>query len=184
MRLLLCRHAEAGNAEQADELARSLAAVELACVYTSPLARAAATAQAVAAPHGLSPIVRDDLREIDLGEVDGLQFEEYPEELQSALLTKPASVRFPGGETYDELRLRISAALAEIAALHPEETVATISHAGAIRAALATLLGVPAEASFSIDQSFAGVNVVDWIDGRPFVRVVNGRMCAALGAVL
>jgi alpha-ribazole phosphatase len=184
MRLLLCRHAEAGNSEHADELARSLAGVELACVYTSPLARAAATAQAVAASHALSPVVRDDLREIDLGEVEGLGFEEYPEKLQAALLTTPESVRFPGGETYEELRGRVSAALAEIVALHPEETVAAISHAGAIRAALATLLEVPAEASFRIDQSFAGVNVVDWIDGRPFVRVVNGRMCAALRAVL
>jgi alpha-ribazole phosphatase len=184
MRLLLCRHAEAGNAEQADELACSLADFELTCVYTSPLARAAATAQAVAAPHGLSPVVCEDLRELDLGVVEGLRFEEYPEELRSALLATPATVRFPGGETYEELRRRVSAALAQIVALHPDETVAAVSHAGSIRAALATVLEMPADASFRIDQSFAGVNVVDWIDGRPFVRLVNGRMGAALRAVL
>jgi broad specificity phosphatase PhoE len=184
MRLLLCRHAEAGNTAQADELARSLAGVELACVYTSPLARAVATARAVAAPQRLSPVVREDLRELELGAADGLSFEEYPQELQSALVATPATVRFPGGESYEELRLRVAAALAEIVALHPEETVAAVSHAGAIRAALATVLDMPGDASFRIDQSFAGVNVVDWIDGRPFVRLVNGRMDAALRAVL
>jgi broad specificity phosphatase PhoE len=174
MRLVLCRHAEAGRPQQAAELARRLADTRLAAVYTSPLARAAETAQAVAAPHGLTPVARDDLREIDLGDVDGLQFEEYPPELQSALLATPASVRFPDGESYEELRARVVAALGEIVASHRDETVAVISHAGSIRAALATWLEVAPAGAFRIDQGFAAVNVVDWADGTPFVRLVNG----------
>jgi broad specificity phosphatase PhoE len=175
MRLVLCRHAAAGDVPQAEALAGALAGVELGAVYTSPLARAVATAEAVAARHGLSPKVSADLREIELGEIDGLQFEDYPPELQSALLNEPASVRFPGGESYEELRRRVVAALQAIVARHPEETVAAISHAGAVRAALATWLGVAADASFRLDQRFASVNVVDWTDGVPFVRLVNGR---------
>lgn len=178
MRLVLCRHAAAGDMQQTVELAHALAAVELAAVYTSPLARAAETAQAIAAHHGLTPSLVSGLREIDLGKVDGLQFEEYPAELRAALLDKPATVRFPGGESYEELRARVVAALGDIVSRHAGETVAAISHAGAIRAALATWLGVPAEASFRIDQSFAGVTVVDWIDGAPFVRLVNGTSVA------
>jgi broad specificity phosphatase PhoE len=178
MRLVLCRHAAAGDTRQTAELAHALAAVELAAVYTSPLARAAETAQAVAARHGLTPCLVPGLREIDFGEVDGLQFEEYPAELRAALLDKPATVRFPGGESYEELRARVVTALGDIVFRHAGETVAAISHAGAIRAALATWLGVPAEASFRIDQSLAGVNVVDWIDGAPFVRLVNGTSVA------
>jgi alpha-ribazole phosphatase/probable phosphoglycerate mutase len=147
-------------------------------VYTSPLARAAETAKAVAARHGLTPSLFPGLREIDLGEVDGLQFEEYPAELRAALLDTPATVRFPGGESYEDLRARVVAALGHIVSHHDGQAVAAISHAGAIRAALATWLGVPAEASFRIDQSFAGVNVVDWIDGAPFVRLVNGTSVA------
>jgi alpha-ribazole phosphatase len=174
MRLVLCRHAAAGDTRQAVALADALADVELAAVYTSPLARAAETAAAVAARHALTPSLIPGLREIDFGEVDGLQFEEYPAELRSALLDTPATVRFPGGESYGDLRARVVAAVGDIVSRHDGETVAVISHAGAIRAALATWLGVPAEASFRIDQSFGGVNVVDWIDGVPFVRLVNG----------
>jgi broad specificity phosphatase PhoE len=174
MRLLLCRHAEAGNGDQAAELARTLAPVELRAVYTSPLERATVTAAAVAAAHALTPVVVPELREIELGEVEGLQFEQYPPELQAALLGEPAAVRFPGGESYEDVRRRVVRVLGEIVARHSGEAVAAISHAGAIRAALATWLEVPPAASFRLDQHFAAVNVVDWVEGTPLVRLVNG----------
>jgi broad specificity phosphatase PhoE len=174
MRLVLCRHAAAGDRGQAGRLAVALADLSLAAVYTSPLERASVTAEAVAARHGLAPLVLDDLREIELGEVDGLQFDEYPAELQEALLNAPGAVQFPGGESYEQLRRRVVGALGRIAAQHGGETVVAVSHAGAIRAALATWLSVPPDASFRLDQSFASVNVVDVVDGMPLVRLVNG----------
>jgi broad specificity phosphatase PhoE len=159
--------------------------VTVDAVYTSPLARAVETAHAVAAVHGLKPIVGVDLREIELGEVDGLQFEEYPHQLQQELLQSPATVRFPGGESYEELRARVVAALDELVARHGGETIVVVSHAGANRAALATWLGVGGDAALRIDQSLAAVNVVDWTEGKPFVRLVNGAtMPAALRAAL
>jgi len=174
MRLVLCRHAASGDARGTAELAAALEELDVAAVYTSPLVRAAETARAIAVPHGLAPVIRKDLREIELGEVDGLQFEEYPPELQEALLATPATVRFPGGESYEELRVRVVATLEGLAVDHDGHTVVAVSHAGAIRAALATWLSVAPGASFRIDQSFAAVNVVDWLDGVPFVRLVNG----------
>jgi hypothetical protein len=33
---------------------------------------------------------------------------------------------------------------------------------------------MPGEASFRIDQRHAAVNVVEWHDGQPLVRLVNG----------
>jgi broad specificity phosphatase PhoE len=172
MRLVLCRHAAAGDG--AGLLAAALAELDVAAVYTSPLERALETARAVAAPHRLSPVVREDLREIELGDVDGIQFDDYPPELQHALLNAPGTVQFPGGESYEQLRRRVVAAVDDLVMHHDGETLVAISHAGAIRAALATWLSVAADASFRIDQSFGAVNVVDWLDGTPFVRLVNG----------
>ena len=174
MRILLCRHAAAGDGGQVAQLAERLAGLDVAAVYTSPLERAAATAEAVAARHGLPPLVLDDLREIELGDVEGLQFDEYPPELQAALLNAPGSVQFPGGESYEQLRRRVVGALEHIASQHGDGTAVAVSHAGAIRAALATWLSVPPDASFRLDQSFASVNVVDVVDGMPLVRLVNG----------
>ena len=172
--LVLCRHAEAGNAEQARVLAASLAALAPAAVYTSPLARAAETAVAIAAVHGLTPVRVDDLREIDFGDADGLAFDDLPYSLQHGLLNEPAGVHFPGGESYFELQERVCSALAQIVTDHSGRTVVVVSHAGSIRAALAGWLSMPGEASFRIDQRHAAVNVVDWHEGVPIVRLVNG----------
>jgi hypothetical protein len=35
-------------------------------------------------------------------------------------------------------------------------------------------LGIVGEALFRIDQRPASVNVVDWVDGVPLIRLVNG----------
>jgi alpha-ribazole phosphatase len=174
-RLLLCRHAEAGNPSQARTLADQLAQLPLVAVYTSPLERALETAKPIAAAHGLAPVEVDGLREIDFGGVDGLGFDEFPVELQAGLLREPLTVRFPGGETYEELRERVCRTLEEIVVSHPDAVVAVVTHAGSIRAALATWLGIADEAIFRIDQSHAAVNVVDWIDGAPLVRLMNGK---------
>jgi broad specificity phosphatase PhoE len=173
-RVVLCRHAEAGKAQQARALAGALVHSPFVAVYTSPLARAVETAIAIADPHGLDPIEVDDLREIDFGEVDGLGFDDLPPELQNGLLRDPTTVRFPGGETYGELRQRVCKAIAGIVADHRGKTVGVVTHAGAIRAALAEWLQIADEAVFRIDQRHASVNVVDWVDGVPLVRLVNG----------
>ncbi len=172
-RLVLCRHARSGDAAEAVRLADALRSLPLVAVYTSPLARAIETAKPVAVARGLEPVEVADLRELDFGEVDGLRFDELPLELQRGLLDRPAEVAFPGGESYGELRTRVLAALAEIVARHPGAAVAVVSHAGPIRAALATWLLMADEGVFRLDQRLASVNIVDWHDGIPFIRLVN-----------
>jgi broad specificity phosphatase PhoE len=173
-RLILCRHAEPRKAAHAKALARRLQGATLDAVYTSPLRRAVETARAVAAAQDLNPVEVADLREIDFGEAEGLPFEELPLELRSALLERPTEMRFPGGETYAELQQRVTRALDDIVAAHPAKTVGVISHAGSIRAALAAWLAMPDDRAFRLDQRPGAVNVVDWFDGTPFVRLVNG----------
>jgi broad specificity phosphatase PhoE len=173
-KLVLCRHAEPGNEEQARALAAELAHVRLAALYTSPLVRAAQTARIVAEPHSLTPIKLDALEEIDFGDAHGLTFDELPPELQQGLLRDPTTVRFPGGETYAELQRRVCTALDAIVADHEGDAVAVITHAGPIRAALAGWLQMDDRAVFRIDQRFAAVNIVEWADGVPLVRLVNG----------
>ena len=173
MRLVLCRHAPPADSAAAAALAHALRALPVAAVYSSPLERARITAEQIASVHGLDPVVVDDLREIDFGEVEGLGFDDLPPDLQRGLLDEPTRVRFPGGETYAELRDRVVEAFADVTARHEGETVVAVSHAGAIRAALAAWLLIPDEAVFRLDQRYAAVNVIEWHDGTPLIRVVN-----------
>jgi broad specificity phosphatase PhoE len=173
MRLVLCRHAPAADAAAAGVLADTLRELPVAAVYSSPLDRARATADQIAGTHQLTPIIVDGLREIDFGEVEGLGFDDLPPDLQRGLLEEPARVRFPGGETYGDLQERVVSALSGVVARHEGETVVAVSHAGAIRAALAAWLLMPDEAAFRLDQRNAAVNVIEWHDGTPLIRVLN-----------
>ena len=124
-RLLLVRHAEpdeslhgrcygsldvplsAAGLRRAAAVGELLRDHDVAAVYTSPLQRAFETARAVATAHGLEPIPRDDLRELDFGEVEGMRFDEIASahpELYRFWMEDPASVRFPGGEGLADLR--------------------------------------------------------------------------------
>jgi len=190
-RLLLIRHADpdedargrcygrldvglspAGLAS-AERLAESLRAVALDAVYVSPRLRAVQTAAAL----GASRSVDDRLRELDFGELEGRTYDEIereqPEFFRTWMAT-PTLVRFPGGESYAELRERVSAAVDDIVAANDDRTVALVSHGGVIRAALAATLGLPDERAFALDVGYARISVVDWFDGTAVVRLVNG----------
>jgi broad specificity phosphatase PhoE len=147
-RLVLCRHADPGAPDAPAELAQILRQVPFAAVYTSPLERAVATARSIAEGRNLTPVLVDDLREIDLGAVDGLAFEEYPSELQEALLRSPATAAFPGGESFADVRARVVPAVDAIVARHKCASVAVVAHAGPIRALLAHWLGIEGNGVF------------------------------------
>ena len=131
---------EAGR-EQARRLAEILRNERLTAVYTSPLRRATETASIVAHPLGLEPVELEALREIDVGDWEGLTVDEvrtrFPERVDVAWHSG-----WPGGETHAELGARVVPALVELDRLHPGERVLGVTHAGPIRAALTAALGV------------------------------------------
>ncbi len=129
--------------EQARALAAHLRHETFHAIYSSPLARARETAEVIAAPHGLPVRFDDRLMERHLGEWTGLTGDEvndrYPERADGNWRV----VGPPGGENQAALIARAAAAFSEIVAVHPEETVAVVSHGGTLNAYLALLLGLP-----------------------------------------
>jgi broad specificity phosphatase PhoE len=195
MRLLLIRHADPGEEargrcygsldvglsgrgrEQARELAGALAGTRLDAVYASPRRRALETAVALLP----EPIVDERLRELDFGEFEGRTYEEIAEshpDVYRRWMETPTEVRFPGGESYAELRSRALEAAAELRAGHSGETVAAVTHGGVVRAIVADALGMPDAAIFRLGQDYGAVTALDWIDGVPVLRLLNGPASA------
>jgi broad specificity phosphatase PhoE len=154
--LLLCRHGqsewnvqrriqgqapEAGGLTEegrweAQQLGRRLQGYEPTALYSSDLRRARETAEIVAASTSL-PIQTDPRwREIDLGVWQGLTPEEvdagWPGEEIRALDLPRGEI----GETFSALSRRTLAAIDDLHARHPGQTVAVICHGGNVRAAL------------------------------------------------
>jgi broad specificity phosphatase PhoE len=165
MRLLLIRHAESvGNAEfrlqgrrdfpltpageqQAAALAARLAGCGASAVYSSPLLRTRLTADAIAASLGVPVVKEERLVEYDFGErISGLTWEvirrEHPEVIESLLRDESEFPRYPGEEGRGAFRVRVEAALTEIAERHrADPAVAVVTHAGPIAVYLMQVLG-------------------------------------------
>jgi len=160
--------------EHATDLAAALAELPVDAVVASPRIRAVETAQPIADAHGLGVNVDERLREIDFGRFEGRTYEEIADaepELFRAWMERPTTIRFPDGESYDDLRARAVPALEEIRRAHTAAVV--ITHGGVIRAGLSAWLELPAHAIFRLDQSYCGLTGVDWVDETPVVRFVN-----------
>jgi broad specificity phosphatase PhoE len=131
---------DAGRAQAAD-LADSLTSERLVAVYTSPLRRAYETAALIAIRLELDVRPLDALREIHVGQWEGLTIDEvkerYPESASAGWHS-----RWPGGETYDELSARVLPALVSLAHKHANERILVVTHAGPVRAALAAAMGL------------------------------------------
>jgi glucosyl-3-phosphoglycerate phosphatase len=121
--------------EQSRALAQSLRSVGLQALYTSPLQRAAATAQIVGDLLGLEAIVDERLIEADAGDWSGRMIADLraaaPREWERWRAADP-TFRFPGGESVAEQAARVSAALADVAGGPLPALVVT--HGGSIRA--------------------------------------------------
>lgn len=139
---------------QARALAERLKDANLSAVYTSPIGRARETAAAVAEAAGLELHIEPDLREIGLGVIEaGLPSGAGQDEIARMLRQRLHEIAvialsggnwdaIPGSEPSADLRARITEAVNGIAARHPGQRVAAVSHGGAINAYFAALLGI------------------------------------------
>jgi probable phosphoglycerate mutase len=129
---------------QAAALARRLADVPLAAIYSSPLERTLETAQPLAEAHDLRVEVCEGVGETRYGRWTGRKLKELKdEELWPVVQVYPGGARFPEGESLRETQARVVAGLDAIRDSHPGQTVAVVSHSDPIKMAVAHYLGVP-----------------------------------------
>lgn len=197
-RLILVRHGEtAANREfrylglrddelsahgqiQAEQLAVALAPLPLAAVYSSPLRRAAATAAAIAASHAFPVRTEPGLRESSFGLWEGMSRAEVlarsaADAQQLLAWEHDPSCAPPEGESFAAVRERIAATVAQLAATHPGETVALVSHVGPIKVLLCEALGAPLSSLFRLFLDPATISVIDWREPHPLVRLLNSH---------
>lgn len=122
--------------EQARALAETLAGEPIVAAYASPLRRALETAEIVAQRLAVPVETDEGLREVDVGEWQGLTRSEieqrFPEAYASWIDYGPG---WESGETYEAMGARVVAALRRLAARHGDDTVLVVTHGGPVRAA-------------------------------------------------
>jgi broad specificity phosphatase PhoE len=116
--------------------------VAYTAIYASDLSRAAVTAALIAQKIGLSVQHDPRLREIDVGEWQGLTEEEVrawdAERLAQVRRDPQAAVR-PSGESWQQVSDRAMSVMRELHRRHPTGEVLVVSHGGTIRSVLSAL---------------------------------------------
>ena len=134
--------------EQARKIGARIAALPQppVAVYSSDLSRARDTAEAIAAPLGLTVVTTLELRETCLGAWEGLNRAEIEARGEGALLagySRDSLVhRPPDSETLEAVYDRMNRAWDEIRARHAGPT-AIVGHGGSLRALLCAALDAP-----------------------------------------
>ena len=163
----------------------------LSAVYCSNLSRAVRSAEIIAGPHGLQPLVVPEFRERNFGVWEGMTFNEikdqYPSEFE-AWASDPLKYSPVNGESTSVVYDRAIRALDGIMNKHaaesadrkvsdnqgPADSIAIVAHGGVNRIILCYLLGVPLENVFRIEQDHAAVNIVEFWGRYPVVKLLNG----------
>ncbi len=138
---------ETGRA-QVRALAAELARERFDIAYTSPLRRAAESAEILAAALEVEVRPCAALMEVHVGSWSGLTASEietrFPDGHRRWIDSRAG---WEDGETYDDLGIRVVAGLGRIGEAHLGAHVLAVTHGGPIRAVLASIRGLPFEAS-------------------------------------
>jgi alpha-ribazole phosphatase/probable phosphoglycerate mutase len=147
----------------------------LDAVYCSDLGRAVKSAEIIAGPFGLKPVIVENLKERNFGVWEGMTFDEIKDRWPDAFTAWAENpLRFSPieGESTLEARERVLPVFNEITDSHKGQNIAIVSHGGVIRIILCELLGIPLENIFRIEQGFAALNVIEMWD-YPVIKHIN-----------
>ena len=195
MRLILVRHGETNwnrerriqggftdielnevGRKQAEKIALALKEEKLTAIYSSPLKRALKTAQAIAKFHGLKVETDPALREINSGKVDGLSLEEI--KVKYAAFWKEwregkDTLRFPEGESLEQLQERAWGAIQRIRERHPDGAVIVVCHVFTILATICRALELELGNFRRLEHNVAGISIIDFKEGKASLVLFN-----------
>ena len=183
MRVILCRHGHVegieparfrgradipltarGHAEAAALAGRIAADYKPRAIYASPLARCMDTARAIGERIGVVVTPRSGLLDIDYGKWQWKTLQEASVDdpvLFSAWRGHPWLVRFPDGESLQDLLLRTADVIRSLVTKHLGESVVLVGHESVNRAILLQALDRPLSHYWNVMQAPCALNEIE-----------------------
>jgi len=147
-----------------------------AIVYSSPLRRCVQTGSPIAAACGASIEVLEDLNDIHYGDWEWRTYEEMRAQspaLFERWLRAPHLVRFPHGDSLQDLLARVTNVLRLLLERHREQTVVVVGHSSGNRAMLLQCLEQPLSAYWCLEQEPCAVSEIELLEHGTRVRRFN-----------
>ncbi len=166
---------------QAEAMAMALRERGIGALHCSDLLRSRQTAEIIAAALDVEVSAHGALREVSLGEWEGLLRQEVATRWADQFAARGRDMdgyRPPGGESFADCLARAWPLWKSVT--HTDAAaIAVVAHAGVNRLLLCRLLGMPVQNMFRLGQNYGCVNVVELERRVVRVRLINGR-CADL----
>jgi probable phosphoglycerate mutase len=153
--------------DEARELGRQIAALEIELVVTSRFPRAEQTAAIALASRDVPHVVVSDLDDVRVGELEGRTIPEY----RAWKRGRPRNEPFPGGESLDAAAARYAAAYRSLLD-RPEQSLLVVCHEIPVRYAVNAAAG-----SDSLDAPLHDVpNAVPYLFGEAQLAAAAARI--------
>jgi broad specificity phosphatase PhoE len=163
--------------EQMTTLRDRLMNDELNAIFCSDLLRSRKGAEIIGSLHEAEPIAYPEFREIHLGIWEGLTrddiMERYPEEYNLRLQDLAYS-HIQDGESFKDLQVRVMEKLSTILKEWKGKNILLLAHGGVNRVILFHALNLDLQLLPRIDQDYGCLNIIDYYDDGPVVKLVNG----------
>ncbi len=145
-------------------------------IYMSPMRRCIETGSAIAEACRVETQIIGDLADIDYGLWQSKRYDEIREadpRLFAAWFATPHLVRFPNGDSLQDLVARTANALRFVISHHAADTVVLVGHDSVNRALLLQLLDQPLSSYWRLAQEPCCINEIDVVDGHILVLRIN-----------
>jgi len=154
---------------QVQQLAQGLKEEKIEVIYTSDLTRAYQTAVIIADGRKIPIHKLPGLRECSFGIWEGKTYEEMQEQLPEEVARikgDPVTEIRTGGENREQLSTRVTTAIQQIIAQHPNQTVLIVAHGGSLAVALEYITGEGLIARSKYWLENAGYHIIDYENSR------------------
>jgi probable phosphoglycerate mutase len=146
--------------KQAEAIAGALKGEAYDVIYSSDLKRAKHTAEIIAGKLNMRVYTEKDLREINLGVMQGLKKDEfiikYPEVISK--YNTDAEYVIPGGESRIQLYSRVTGILEKIVRKHGSQSILLVAHGGVLDCIIRYTFNIPLNRQRNFSLFNASIN--------------------------
>jgi len=162
--------------KQAASLVLRLKQEEIQAVYSSPLQRAQDTARAIAGYHQLPVGVEPSLKEIEVGELEGVSIAEVGKHLSQLLIRHSQGEelpRIPGGESLTEVQQRVWGTIQRLVSRHGDGVLVVVSHYFSILTAVCSVLNLPLSQIDRLRLNSASISILTFDEQATRLTLFN-----------
>ena len=145
-------------------------------VYSSPAARCVDTAAAIGRVSGIELEIRPELVDLDYGKWQGHSHAEMQKDEPDKFarwFSTPQLVRFPAGESLQDVALRTADLLRLVLDRHADQTVVLVGHASVDRVLLLQFMDLTLASYWRLRQEPCAISLIEFVPGRTQIVTLN-----------